>query len=158
YHLTHLIRGQSQPGRGGNCFLFIEDPRGDLCSSATDPQGFCADHLRKLRDRVEQQGYTINCLDRRNATIEKVRGALADPSVLGVYYFGHGSSPVDGNEGYLVLKDGFLFARQIEEVAPAAKFVFLNACWSATAGRDWDIERRYRSVAEAFGRSDPGKV
>src|SRR5262249_5255468 len=70
---------------------------------------------------------------------------------------GHGSSPVDGNEGYLVLKDGFLFARQIEEVAPAAKFVFLNACWSATAGRDWDIERRYRSVAEAFGRSDPGK-
>jgi len=158
YHLTHLVRGQSRAGGSGNRFLFIEDPTEELLSEANDPTGVCAHHLDELHGLIAQQGYTIELYRGPNATNQQVRDALSNPLVVGVYYFGHGFVPHNGTEGRLLLADGPLLARQIAEAAPTAKFVFLNACEGAAAGLEWDLEKGYRSVAEAFARGAPTKV
>lgn len=158
YHLTHLVRGQAVPVSEGNEFLFIEDPGGDLCRSEKDPTGLCANHLKDLRQLIEQQGFKINLLAGRNATVNKVLKAIANPQVAGIYYFGHGYFPRLGDEGCLVLADGPLFASQIEDARPQSRLVFLNACEGAQAGKDWSLERRSRSVASAFAKGSRGKV
>jgi ATP-dependent Clp protease ATP-binding subunit ClpC len=157
-HLSHLVRGPEQPASTGGEFLFIEDPTGDLCTPASDPHSICAQHLDELRAIVEKQGFTINLLQKNNATVTRVLNAIAKPAVAGIYYFGHGYFSRDGDEGCLVLSDGQLFASQIEKKAPAARLVFLNACEGASAGRDWDLEKRSRSVAQAFARGGRGKT
>ncbi|MDR4498995.1 MAG: AAA family ATPase [Candidatus Scalindua sp.] len=158
YHLTHLVRGQGRPAGNGREFLFIEDPTGDLCWSDTDPDGHCAKHLSSLHRIIEHQGYRINLLRHKNTTIKHVLNALADPSIGGMYYFGHGYFPRDGDQGCLVLADGMLFASRIEQVAPAANWVFLNACEGAAAGSKWDMEKGAGSIAHAFARGDRSKV
>jgi ATP-dependent Clp protease ATP-binding subunit ClpC len=158
YHITHLVRGRGRPAGEGRVFLFIEDPSGDLCLPEKDPAGICAQHLEELHKIVETHGFTINLLRRSNATVQRVLRAISDPALAGIYYFGHGFFPRDGDEGRLVLSDGMLFASQIEEAGPSAKLVFLNACEGAATGRDWDLEKRSRSVAHAFARGGRGKV
>ena len=159
FHLTHLVRGQGHPAGQGKNFLCIVDPSGDLCGRDKDPHGLCENHLGEIHARLVQQGYTVKFFRGRQATVSRVLKALADPSVVGVYYFGHGFFHREGNEGCLILAEGQpLFASQIEEVRPTAGFVFINACYGATTGRDWELEQRYRSVAEAFAGGGPGKV
>jgi ATP-dependent Clp protease ATP-binding subunit ClpC len=158
YHLAHLVRGRGRPGGDGNEFLFVEDPTEDLCDPKKDPAGVCAGHLGELRQVVERHGFTVNLLARRNATVGRVLRALENPALAGIYYFGHGYFPRGGDEGLLVLADGELQASQIEEAAPAARLVFLNACEGAATGRDWSLENRARSVAHAFARGGRGKV
>ena len=158
HHLTHLVRGGGRFGGEGKQFLFIEDPLGDLCSADKDPQGICARHLSELRSMIEQQGYKINLLEGKNATVNHVLSALDDDSLLGVYYFGHGFFPRNGDEGCLLLADEQLFASQILEIGPAVRFVFLNSCEGAASGRDWELEKRENSVASAFARGSRSKV
>jgi hypothetical protein len=152
------VRGRGRPGGDGNEFLFVEDPTEDLCDPKKDPAGVCAGHLGELRQVVERHGFTVNLLARRNATVGRVLRALENPALAGIYYFGHGYFPRGGDEGRLVLADGELLASQIEEAAPAARLVFLNACEGAATGRDWSLENRARSVAHAFARGGRGKV
>lgn len=157
-HLTHLVRGPGRPAGEGRQFLFIEDPQEDLCRPDHDPQGHCAEHLVELRRLMAEQGYEINLLQKQNATIEHVLNAIADSSVVGVYYFGHGYFPRGADEGCLLLADGPLYASQVAEREPAARFVLLNACEGAASGRDWSLDKKSRSVASAFARGGRGKV
>ncbi len=158
YHLTHLVHGSGRPAAEGRQFLFIEDPTGDLCNSERDPQGFCANHLETLHQIIERHGYTINLLRGGNATVRRVLKAISNPSVVAIYYFGHGYFPQDGDEGCLVLADTLFPASQIETAAPMARFVFLNACEGAAAGRNWDLDNRPRNVANAFAQGSLVKV
>jgi len=158
YHLTHLVRGPGRSASAGKKFLFIEDPTGDLCDASKDPDAVCGDHLEQLHDLIKDQGFTIDLLRKSHASVQHVLRALSDAELIGIYYFGHGFFPRDGDEGRLILSDGVLFASQIEDVAPTAKIVFLNACEGAATGRDWDLEKRSRSVAHAFARGGRGKV
>ena len=157
-HITHVVRGISRPDGNGQQFLFIEDPNGDLCGKEKDPQHLCREHLVALRQVVKQLGYMIRQLSRKEATVEAVLNALADPMLGGVYYYGHGFFPSDGDEGCLCLADGKLFASRIRELEPTAKFVFLNTCEGAATGRNWQIEKRSSSVAQAFARGGRGRV
>jgi ATP-dependent Clp protease ATP-binding subunit ClpC len=158
YHLSHLVRGQSWPVAEGKQFLIIQNPTGDLCDPDTEAGRICAQHLDEIQAALVAQGYQINLLKERNATVNHVLHAIKDPSVVGIYYFGHGYFPRAGDEGMLLLADAPLYASQVEEARPKARFVFVNACEGAAAGRDWEIEQRARSVAEAFARGGRGRV
>lgn len=158
YHLPHLVRSQGWAAAEGGHFLIIQDPTGGLCNPNTEAGQLCAKHLLEIQASLEQHGYRIKPLGKRDATINNVVNAIADPSAVGIYYFGHGCFPRDGNEGWLDLADGPLFASQIEEAKPTAKFVFLNTCEGAATSRVWDMEKRSRSVAEAFARGGRGRV
>lgn len=157
-HLTHLVRGDRQPTGQGKLFLFIEDPTDDLCRRDSTKDHICARHLNVLRSWAEEQDYELLLLQKKNATIKQVLAALANPEVVGVYYFGHGYFRPQEREGCLLLADGPLYASQIVKHGSAARFVFLNACEGAAGGRDWEFERRAKSVAEAFASGGPGKV
>src|SRR5207244_13281200 len=90
--------------------------------------------------------------------VNAVKAALNGQSYAGLYYFGHGYFPLDGDEGCLVLADGRLYASEIEELNPAIPFVFVNACQGAAAGRNWDVERKFRSVGRAFAHGQTDAV
>lgn len=158
YHLSHLVRSQGWAAAEGGHFLIIQDPTGGLCNPNKEAGQLCAKHLLDIQVSLEQHGYRIKPLGNRDATINNVMNEIADPSTVGIYYFGHGCFPRDGNEGWLDLADGPLFASQIEEAKPTAKFVFLNTCEGAATSRVWDLEKRSRSVAEAFARGGRGRV
>lgn len=158
YHLPHLVRSQGWAAAEGGHFLIIQDPTGGLCNPNTEAGQLCAKHLLEIQASLEHHGYRVKSLGKRDATINNVVNAIADPSAVGIYYFGHGCFPRDGNEGWLDLADGPLFASQIEEAKPTAKFVFLNTCEGAATTRVWDMEKRSRSVAEAFARGGRGRV
>lgn len=155
-HVTHLVPRDARPLASGNQFLFIADPTGELCNSENDQQGYCAEHLDTLRTLLENRGYEVLYLQEGNATRSAVLDALRKPGVVGVYYFGHGLVPTGRRQqGRLVLCDGPLFAREIEQAASGASLVFLNACEGAIIGEGWesDREQRARSVAEGFARA-----
>jgi ATP-dependent Clp protease ATP-binding subunit ClpC len=161
YHLAHVIRGQAPPGEAGRGFVVIEDPTLDLTSDEYDRAGTCRAHIDEICALLKQAGYDVEHVSGKNANSRRVLAALcpADvPPPLGVYYFGHGYVPRGGDEGCLLLADGPLPASRIEEAAPAMRFVFLNACEGASAGRDWDLEKRHLSVAGAFAKGGSYKV
>jgi ATP-dependent Clp protease ATP-binding subunit ClpC len=157
-HLTHLVRGVGRAVGEGKQFLFIEDPVGDLCRPERDPAGACANHLLELRSIVERMGYDLKLLKNGHATLRRVLASIADPALVGIYYFGHGFFPRGGDEGRLVLADGVLPASHVKELAPMAKFVFLNACEGAPTGQNWGLEKRSQSMAKSFARGGRGKV
>lgn len=157
YHLTHLIPGNSAARRGGRTFLLIHDPTGDLCERDPTPDHVCATHVAVLSDLIRQAGFQVDLLSGEHATRAQFREALRHPDVAGLYFFGHGCMPREGNEGFLRLADGEMVASAIEELELAIPFVFLNACEGAAAGRDWDLDRRNRNVACAFARG-PGRA
>jgi ATP-dependent Clp protease ATP-binding subunit ClpC len=158
YHLTHLVRSRGWPAAQGHRFLVVQDPKGDLCAPDDEPGRFCARHLDEIRALLKQRGYQVVPLAGENATITHVLESIADETVVGVYYFGHGFSPRSGDDGRLLLHDGFLYADQIEKAKPGARFVFINACEGAAPRRDWEFEKRSSSVAEAFARGGRGRV
>ncbi len=156
-HLCHLVRGGEGGPSEGRDFLIVEDPTGDLCAPRVDPEGACAAHLAALEDLLERHGFRVNLLAGPNATRTRVVKALRNPALAGVYYFGHGFfSPGDG-EGCLVLADSRLYAAQIKEIAPAVRFALINACHGADEGRDWGLDRKVRSVGQAFARGSPAR-
>jgi len=157
-HLTHLVRGGRPPTGDGNVFLVIEDPTQDLCTPKADPDGQCAAHLRELKQLVEQQGYVLNPIKTSNATVPHVLRALADPAVVGLYYFGHGFFPPNADQGCLLLADGPLYAGEIEDLGPGIRFVFLNACDAGAPGQNWTLEKKFRSVGHTFARGGPMKT
>src|SRR5262249_2902831 len=144
FHLTHVVRGSGRFSTEGDQFLFIEDPCGDLCSPEKDPSGSCQRHLDTLHQLMERCGFTLNIMPGSNATLENVLTAVSNPSVAGIYYFGHGYFPRGRHEGCLLLCDGALSASHIQKRQPSARLVFLNACSGADSGRDWDFESRPR--------------
>ncbi|MFV1966861.1 MAG: CHAT domain-containing protein [Pirellulaceae bacterium] len=157
-HLTHLVRG-GQPSRAtGNEFLLVEDPTGDLCTREADPRNLCKAHLDDLKALLQTAGYSVSVLKTKNATTRRLLAAIAKPTVIGLYYFGHGFFPLGGDQGCLLMADGPLYAGEIEQVNPGIRFVFLNACEGGAAGQGWTLERRFRSVGSAFARGGPGKV
>jgi hypothetical protein len=149
-HLTHVVRGHARAPSGSNRFLFIEDPTEDLLNN--DRDGVCASHLEELHAIAEWLGFTVDIVAGPNARVDTVRRKLSDSDLGGVYYFGHGRSPARGGEGFLVLRDGKLFASQIIEAAPVQTLAFINACESADAGTEWDLSGKARGVAQAFAR------
>jgi hypothetical protein len=152
-YLTYRVRGGQPPQRAGNVFLVIEDPTQDVCDQAVDAHGRCAAHLRQLKEMLAQHGYRVWELKRRNATVARVKSALQNPEVVGLYFFGHGYFPEQGSEGCLALADGPLLAREIEAAQSDIRFVFLNACQIASRGEQhWGLERKSNSVAEMFAR------
>ena len=157
-HLTHLVRGGRQTISEGNEFLIVEDPTEDLCGGGADPEGKCVQHLDELRALLQRQGYRLNVLKGRNATLARILAALRRATTVGLYYFGHGFFPRTGEQGCLVLSDGLLYASEIEALEPALRFAFLNACEGAAAGRDWTLEKKFRSVGHALARGGPAKT
>jgi len=157
YHLTHLVRGQGRPAGTGNEFLFIEDPCGDLCSPAKDPNGRCRAHSQKLRSLIEQSGFRLNIMLPSMMTRDGVLTAMRNPGLAGIYYLGHGYLSKAQDEGCLMLADNPVWASEIAELCPSARFVFINACEGAATGANWSLEKRSSSIAEAFARGG-GKV
>jgi ATP-dependent Clp protease ATP-binding subunit ClpC len=161
YHITNITRGavppvveSSDPPVGdGPHFLFIEDPRGDLCKN---PKDICSTHLDDLRRWVGQCGYKVDRLWGPNAKAATVIEALKDPRVAGVYFFGHGYFLADGSESGLELNDRRLSASEIERALPCAKFVFLNACEVAAPVAVWGDGPQ--SVAHAFAQGNLERV
>lgn len=160
YHLTHLARGDGRVSAQARRFLLIEDPTGDLAGgeTSTDPQGVCRQHLDELRQLLEGHGYEISLYAGKNATSNRVLSAIKDPDLAGMYFFGHGRFSNRAQEGSLRLADRVVSAVEIEEVAPTARFVFLNVCEAANVSSDWGLEKTPRSVAHAFARGGRGKV
>ncbi len=166
-HLSHQVRGGDSGISDGMQFLLIKDPLGDLAMDPADdrgdkpnadPDGECAEHLVQIEDLLESKGYPINVIPPENATRTHVTSAIKNPSLGGIYYFGHGCFPRDDDQGHLVLRDGRLSASEIAKLNPRVRFVFLNACQGASRGRAWTLEHRVRSVAEAFARGSPAKT
>lgn len=151
-NLTHLVRGTGRPARDGSQFLLIADPQEDLCHRDRDPMGVCAAHLNEIEKLLRDHDYDTRVLKNKNATIARVLEAIADPTVVGIYYFGHGYFPRGGEEGCLWLADGPLYASQIAAHEPTPRFVLLNSCEGAASGRDWDFDKKAQSVASAFAR------
>ncbi len=157
-HLAHLVRGGRASTNVGNEFLIIVDPRSDLTTEG-DPSGECQRHIQQLTQMLTEHNFRINLIKKKNATLPRVREALGRKSVVGMYYFGHGYFPHDGNEGRLLLADdGVLVASEIQELEPGIRFVFLNACEGAATGRNWTLERKLASVGHAFARGGPTKA
>lgn len=157
-HLAHLVRGGRPATSEGNEFLIVEDPTEDLCGGATDPEGKCARHLIELRTLLQQHGYRLNLLKGRNATLARLLAALRRPTTIGLYYFGHGFSARNGDQGCLMLSDGLLYASELETLELSLRFAFLNACEGAAEGRDWTLEKKFRSVGHALARGGPAKT
>ncbi|MCY2986347.1 MAG: CHAT domain-containing protein [Planctomycetota bacterium] len=157
-HLTHLVRGGQPPTGVGDEFLIVEDPTQDLFTGQNDPQQLCQAQLQELHHLLAQRGFRINVLKGQHATTRRLLKALENESLVGLYYFGHGYFPQDGDQGCLLLADGPLYAGEIEASNPNVRFVFLNACEGAAAGRNWSLEKRFRSVGQAFARGGPSKT
>jgi hypothetical protein len=157
YHLTHLVPGNSSARRGGRTFLIVHDPTGDLSERDTTPDRVCATHVEILATLIRNAGFEVDLLAGPLATRARFRKALEQTDLAGLYFFGHGCFPREGDEGFLRLADGELVASAFEEMDLAIPFVFLNACEGAAAARDWDLDRRQRNVACAFARG-PGRA
>jgi len=152
YHLSYISRGDDRKSNLGNKFLIIENPTEDASEG-------CQHHGDVIYDLAQQLGYQVILLKGSAATRNQVMAMLDDPAVVAVYYFGHGCCPKNSSEACLVLANGDeLYAEDIYSLAPGARFVFLNACWGAAIGNDWEIERSRSSLAEAFLRGNPNKV
>ena len=152
-HLSHLVRGRPSAEGNGNEFLLIQDPTQDLCGTNTNSQQCAQSHIRELEAMLMENGYQVRKIRGKNATRSRVLNALKSPSVVALYYFGHGYFPRNGDQGRLMLADGPVHATEIEELHSGIRFVFLNACEGAAAGRDWGLDRKHRSMGNAFARS-----
>lgn len=158
-HLTHVAHGARRAAPpAGKGFLVVADPHGDLCHRQYDKDGACERHLVDLKQALDRAGYDVTWLAGANATVTNVTDALRDESVVGVYYFGHGYFPHDGDQGCLDLADGPLAAGHVQELEPAPRFVFLNACYGAAGGQSWELEKQYSSAGPSFAGSGPSKV
>jgi len=159
YQLSYFTRGRDWTTSRGNRVLLIGDPRGDLFETEKGRDGYCRDHLTQIEDIIERWGYDPVVLNGENASRTNVLDKFRDPSIVGVYYFGHGHFSTSANEGCLLLaNEAELYASEIQNAAPSARLVFLNACWGGAAGSNWDIEHGPRNVAEAFLQGNPNKV
>lgn len=179
YHLTHVARGSgygpapTQPGSQSKRFLFIEDPTGEFCapddddetgalppaSPGLDPRRFCSSHLKALRTWAKRAGYQVQRLPGVNAKRGAVLPALRDPDVAAIYFFGHCRISDKEGESYLVLADNRLLSgSEIEQAAPQARFIFLNACEAASTHSDWDLDDGPLSLAHAFAQGGLDKV
>jgi ATP-dependent Clp protease ATP-binding subunit ClpC len=142
-HLSHHVPGRQPPTARGNRFVILEDPDGDLSDGAG---GICDEHGRELERLLQDMGYEVKRYRGASATVEKLEAALTDPSVVGLYFFGHGA--VEDREGYLKLADGGTFpASRLRDLQATTPFIFLNACEGAGAGEGWNVDAQPRSVA-----------
>lgn len=152
-HVSHLVPGRAVSRAGARTFLLVHDPIGDLCSRDPTPGKTCVSHLDAIAELLRQRGYEVDILSGAFATRSRFLQALGNTDLAGLYFFGHGWYPREGEEGCILLADGEIVASAIEELALAIPFVFLNACEGAAVARDWDLERRYGNIATAFARS-----
>ncbi len=153
--LGHAVRGRGRAGEGGKEFLLVLDPTGDLCR---DPAGACTAHLAEVQKLLRGAGYQVAVRAGAAATVRQLRTDLAKKSVVGFYYFGHGYYSLHEDQGCLVLADGRLYASEIEQLNPTIPFAFVNACLGAATGRDWTVEKRFRSVGQALAAGSSAKV
>ena len=155
HHVSHLVRGSEGADCNGRTFVLTIDPLGAL---------FGADKARSRRHHdelaalLETVGFQVTSLIGRDATISAFSNALKREDVQGLYFLGYGYYPRRGDQGCLVLSDGTLTARNIEELRPLSKFVFLNSCYGADHGRDWDLENHSDSAASAFAQGNSRKT
>ena len=135
----------------------MADPSEDLCSN--DPEDVTQrQHLAEIHSLLERRGFVVNVLRNKLATSRRFLTMLTSPHLAGIYYFGHGFFPQEGDQGCLVLADGVVYASEIEQANPHARLVFLNACDGAATGRNWTLEKHFRSVGQAFARGGSAKI
>lgn len=148
--VSHIVRPSVRAHKpDGNGFLFLADPKNDLCAPNVDRQGVCENHIRELHGLLNQ--YFDVTFFRGNAVTTKVLlDHITRSDLVGIYYFGHGYALEEGGEGLLILEDGPLYARQIRDIGVKAPFVFLNACWSGFGSANWNLEKQFKSVSQAF--------
>ena len=157
YLFTHIVRCRGTCVHGGKTFLLIKDPRGDLCSrNGTLVEGV-NDHIGALEKLFTDNGYTVKTLANSMATCGRVLKAITQPGLAGIYYFGHGLLQGETGESSLVLHDGTLKARDIEESGSSASFVFLNACEAGAVPLSNSVEDGL-SVASAFAVGGPNRA
>lgn len=158
-HLSFLVRGKGRTCGRGRRFLVIEDPLGDLSSPHGERQAAVRDHFAKLRALLTNQGYEVCMLAQSAATCDRVLHAVAHHELTGIYYFGHGRLSTRSRNGCLALADGELSAAEIDERAPTAPFVFLNACEAGALPPPTGQElEKPLSLAAAFAKGGGGRV
>jgi ATP-dependent Clp protease ATP-binding subunit ClpC len=140
--LTHRVQGPQPPAAAGNQFALFEDPTEDLYK---DKGGLCARHTDEICRLLTEVGYEVKRYRGASVTLECVEHVLTNPSVVGIYYFGHGA--FEEGEGYLQLGDHRLTAGRIKDLQATTPFIFLNACEGASFGQGWKLEQQSRSVA-----------
>ncbi|MBI4606254.1 MAG: CHAT domain-containing protein, partial [Planctomycetes bacterium] len=159
-HITHHVRTKDSVAPSeGRSFLVVANPTEDLFEPERDPGGVCRGHIDEILRSVERAGYEPRVLQGKFASLSNVLEAIRDPSVVGLYYFGHGRLPDRGAESCLVLAHGVpLYDSQIEAAAPRLRFAFLNACHGAAMGQEWGLDAKASSVAHALAGAGPGRV
>ena len=149
YRFTHVVRCRGTCVSGGRTFLLVKDPCGDLCTRDGKPVSGVDDHIDTLEALLKDNGYKVKTLANSMATCDRVLKWIAKPDLAGIYYFGHGLLQSDTGESSLVLHDGRLKARDIEEAGSTAAFVFLNACEAGAVPLGNSVEDGL-SIASAF--------
>ena len=96
--------------------------------------------------------------DRRSATRSRVLSSLSDKGVCGLYYFGEGFYPREGDDGCLMFSDGPLYASELIDAEPMVRFAFLNTCLGPASQQHWAIEPSHGGVAGALARGGTGRV
>lgn len=166
--ISHLVwGGEATHWSSGNEFLLIVDPHENLCTlKDTDDKRQpaehevawakeCRQHVQDIERMLTESGYRVMKRSGRNVTAKWVLDRIADPEVVGLYFFGHGCFPADGKKGMLMLAEGeTLTARDIEQSRNALRFAFLNACQAAAAPVEWSLEQSATSAAEAFAQGN----
>lgn len=142
-----------------NRFLMIVDPTEQLCTSPSDPDCQCAQHINQIADALRQAGFEVDELRGGAATARAVLEWISDPTLFGVYYFGHGRFDQNERESCLVLhKEELLYASEIEACRPAVRFTFINACHAAAADLSWEFEFTSRNIGQAMVAGDRRKA
>lgn len=159
-HLTHLVHtAKTIVPADGKEFLIIANPTGDLCDVDTPVGRHCRDHVAEIAAQVRGFGFNVELLREAHATAANVLEYLRSPTLVGLYYFGHGYLDDATGEGCLVLHGKSpLFAPEIARARPRCQFVFLNACHGASVGRNWGFSSPLRSVAHSFAAGGDARV
>lgn len=116
-------RGLTRPPRAGNLrVLVVIDPTSDLAGARKEGEA--------LVQRLEAMGsLRVTALRQAEATIEKVRAFIQDPTIDVLHYCGHAFYNGPGPDGSgLNCSDGALTLGALQEVRSVPRLVFFNAC------------------------------
>ena len=127
--VSYLPKTQLQPRKTSNALsvLIIANPRGHLSEDGDLPESSVEmERLLELADEMGPEQVHARFIAMHKATRQNVLEALASGEYDMIHYSGHARPDA------LLLADGELFGREIEQAIQGAPFLFLNACESGS--------------------------
>ncbi len=127
--VSYLPKTQLQPRKTSNALsvLIIANPRGHLSEDGDLPESSVEmERLMELADEMGPEQVHARFIAMHKATRQNVLEALASGEYDMIHYSGHARPDA------LLLADGELLGREIEQAIQGAPFLFLNACESGS--------------------------